>query len=513
MPAPDQTEAAATGLAGVRERLIERLEERGTYRRWVLVTVLVGMFATTFPITILTVSLGAIAEDFEVSEALITWVIAAPMLASAVALPVLGKMGDLYGQRKVFLIGFALATVAAGLTALAWSALALIGLRTLTQVIGAATQPSSMALIMRIFPPKERVKALGWWSLVGAGSPAVGLAVGGPLVELVGWRVVFAVQAGLAVVPVAVAMLVLKEMGERKKARFDIPGAATLAVTGGGLMFALTQSAEWGWSHPAVVGALVVAPLAGLLFVRVEQRTEFPLIPLELLRRRNFVAPIISGFFGGAAYMGGFVLAPLLMRSVMGWSLSAIAFLMLLRPLTYSLSAPIGGQIGARIGERGGAVIGSCMLALSMMLFAFGAFVEGAVLIGAALVLQGVGNGVSRPSLTATIANAVDEDDLGMASASQRMLHQIGNAFGITVLTAVYAGVATPGAFSRAYVVAAVLGALAVGAAAMIRGDSRDVDDEGEHLSRDVERPGNEAGEIEPVAGGEGAAEEARRSG
>lgn len=435
--------------------LVDRLKERGTYRRWVLITALVGMFATSFPVTILTVSLGDIAEDFGVSEAQVTWVIAAPMLASAVALPILGKMGDLYGQRRVFLIGFGLATLTAGLTAFAWSALALVVLRTLTQVIGAATQPTSMALIMRAFPPDDRVKALGWWSLVGAGAPSVGLVIGGLLVDAIGWRAVFGVQALLAIVPVVVATLILEEApSDRPKVRFDVRGALTMSVAAGSAMFALTQSADWGWTHGAVLTAAGIAPIAAVAFVAVERTTATPLLPLELLHRRNFVAPLIASFFGGAAYMGGFVMMPIFMRSVLGWSTASIAYLMLLRPLTYSLSSPIGGQLGARFGERRGAIFGSALLAASMAVFVVGSATQVVAVIGVALVAQGVGNGIARPPLTATIANAVDERDLGVASASQRMLHQIGNAFGITVLTAVYGGVLTSGAFSRAFVVA-----------------------------------------------------------
>jgi MFS family permease len=454
--------------------LRDRLEARGTYRRWVLVTVLVGMFATTFPVTILTVSLPDIAADFDVSETLITWVIAAPMLGSAVALPVLGKMGDLYGQRRVFLVGFVLATLTAGLTAFAWSAVALIGLRTVSQVIGAATQPTAMALLMRAFPAEERVKAMGYWTLVAAGAPAVGLAVGGPLVDAVGWRTVFAVQAALAVVPVVASFLVLQETPTpEKRVRFDVPGAVTLAAAAGLLMLALNQSADWGWAHPVVVGGLVLTPLAVWAFVAVERSAPFPLVPLDWLGRRNFTAPLCSQFFGGAAYMGGFVMTPLLMRGVFGWTVSGIAFLMLLRPLTYSLSSPLGGNVGTRLGERRTAVIGSVALAVSMVVFAAGAAAELVAVVTAGLLLQGVGNGVARPSITATVANSVDESDIGMASASQRMLHQIGNAFGISVLTAVWGGADTGGAFARTYLVAGVLGFVAVAFAWAIREHDR----------------------------------------
>ena len=457
-------------LGATRARLIERLEERGTYRRWVLVTTLCGMFATSFPVTILTVSLGDIADDFGTTATTLTWVISGPMLASAVALPVLGKLGDLRGQRRVFLVGFAAATLVAALTSFAWGALSLIGLRMLSQVIGSATQPTSMALIMREFPPAERVRALGWWSLVAAGAPAVGLAVGGPLVEAVGWRAVFVVQAALSVLPVAAAALVLRERAPAHAgARLDLPGAATLAVAAGGLLFGLSQSADWGWAHPVVVAAFVVAPLGAWAFTRVERATADPLLPLGMLRDRDVAASLSAQALAGAAYMGSFVVTPLLVRGVLGWSLSSVAALMLLRPLTYSLSSPLGGRLGMRIGERSAALIGNVTLAASMGVFAAGAFGREVTLIGVALVCQGVGNGLARPALGAILVNHVDEADLGIASAAQRMMRLVGNALGIAVLTAVHGGVGTTAAFGRAYLVAAGLGVLAVVATARCR--------------------------------------------
>ena len=454
-------------------RVVARLEARGTYRRWVLVVALAGMFATTFPVTILAVSLGDIAREFGVRETVLTWVISAPMLASAVALPLLGKMGDLYGQRRVFLVGFTAATLAALSVAASWNAGSLIGFRTLAQVIGAATQPTSMALVMAVYPPTERVKALGWWSLVSAGGPSVGLVVGGPLIEVFGWRTVFLIQAGLASVVLVAAFVVLREVGERQRVRFDVRGSVALAGFTGGVMVFLNQGTEWGWTHPAVLAGAAIAPVALLAFIRTEARVAAPLLPLDFFRRRNFTAPAVCSFFLGAAYMGGFILAPLLMRFVLGYSLSSTALVMVLRPLTFSMSSPVGGHVATRLGERTTATLGTLIMVGSMVTFAVGAQTRSLLLIASALVFQGLGNGIGRPSLTASLANAVDEGSLGVAAASQRMVHQIGAAFGIAALTAVYGGAGTPSSFARAYVLGVVFAACAAVAANSLRSADR----------------------------------------
>jgi len=184
---PSQPRAGA-GLASLNHRVITRLEARGSHRTWVLVAALAGVFATSFPITILTISLSSIAAEFNVRETAIAWVISAPILLSAVALPLLGKLGDLRGHRRVFLTGFGASTVTAVATALAWDAPSLIGLRTLSAIVGAATQPAAMAMIFAVYEPGQRVKAMGWWAMMGAAAPAAGLIAGGPLVDLFGWR-------------------------------------------------------------------------------------------------------------------------------------------------------------------------------------------------------------------------------------------------------------------------------------------------------------------------------------
>jgi len=466
--APPEPAAAAAGgdgpLESRRTRVVARLEARGTYPRWVLVSALAGMFATTFPITVLTVSLGDIAAEFEVAETTIAWVISLPLLLSALSLPVLGKLGDLHGHRKVFLIGFALATVTAALTATAWNAPTLIAWRTLSQVIGAATVPTSMALILSVFAPADRVKAMGWWSMVAAGAPAIGLAVGGPLIDALGWPALFLLQAGLSALALAVGLVVLRETPTRPRVPFDVAGSAALALGTGALMLALTQGAAWGVGDPVVLAALVAAPLGFALFVRAERRAVAPLLPLAMLTRVEFVAPVVASLFTGAAYMGGFFLAPLLLRSEFGYSVSAVALIMIVRPVVYSASSPVGGAVATRVGERATAVGGSLALTASLALFAVAAWTTAIWLVVGALVLQGLGHGFNRPSISASLANSVSQADLGIAAATERMMFQIGSAFGITVLTVVYGGTGRAADFALAYLVGAGFGALTTGA-------------------------------------------------
>jgi EmrB/QacA subfamily drug resistance transporter len=465
-----------------RDRVQERISASGRYPRWVLLTALTGMFATTFPVTLLAVSIPTIARDFDAAETLVAWVIAAPLLASAVALPILGKLGDLYGQRRVFLIGFSVSTVVTALTTLAWDPYSLIVLRSLAVVIGAATIPSSMALINSVYPPQQRAKAMGWWSLVAAGSPAIGLVLGGPLIDAVGWRPMFGIQAVLSIIPVAAAALVLRETPRRTDVGFDVPGAATLAVGAAGIMLALNQLPGRGLD--VVVAGAAAVGLAGLVaFVAVERRVAYPLLPLEFFRRRNFTASMLGSLFSGAAYMGGFVLAPLLLQSVFAYSVSATSLIMLLRPASFSITSPVGGALATRLGERPVAVFGASAIAAALLALGIGTAEHLAVLVMAALVLQGIGNGTAQPTLTATLSNSVEQHDLGVAAAAQRMMFQVGSALGITVMTSVYGGTEQASDFLNAYVVGAGLGIAAIGFSLLIRSTPRPAPDAAEQAA------------------------------
>lgn len=446
-----------------------RIEDSAAYPRWVLLTALAGVFASTFPITVLAVSLGDIARDLGTTSTTVVWVITAPMLGYAVSMPVLGKLGDLYGHRRVYLAGFALATVSAAATALAWNALSLIALRTVTQVLGGATVPTALGLIMSVHGREERVRAMGWWSLVGAGAPVVGLVAGGPLVEAFGWRPIFVAQACFAALAVGLALLVLRETPRRAAVRFDVAGAVWLAVGVGALLFAVNRGAEWGWTHAGVAVAAAVVPVALARFVRVERRAVEPLLPLALFARPNFTFPLLSQFAQHFSYMGGFILTPLLVRFVFGYSLTHTALLMLFRPAVFSAASPLGGVMATRFGERTMALVGAVAVAASMVAFATGAAWHSIGLVVVGLCLTGAGAGLSQPSLAASVANEVGDEHVGMGGAALHMAAQIGSAIGIALLTAVQAGRDTAGAHVAAYGVGLAVAVAGVVAARSVR--------------------------------------------
>lgn len=439
-------------------RLASRVDTTGNYPRWVLLVTLTGMFATTFPITVLTLAIPTIADDLNVDQADLAWLLTLPILVSALALPTLGKLGDLYGHRRVFLAGFALSLVTTVLTATATSVVVLIAWRTLTQTIGASTMPSSLALINAVHQGERRARAMGWWTMVAAGAPVVGLSLGAPIIDAVGWQTLFLLQAAFMVVPVLASWLLLRET-PRNPARFDLAGALALAVGIGPLMLAVNQAPDWGFASPGVLGSLAVAAAGLVAFASIERRAEAPLLPPELLRSRDATASMAASLLTNASYMGGFFLASLLMVEQFGYTLLAAVPILSIRPLLFAASSPVGGWFAGRAGNRIAAVAGGVVLATGLGGQAVGAATASLpVVISVGFLLQGIGFGLLRPAISTALANAVSQRDLGIAGATERLTGQVGVAFGITILATVYGG--DVDRFAPAFAVGALFGLL-----------------------------------------------------
>ena len=451
---------------GLRAAVQGRVAAHPRYPVIVLVSVLYGLLSVNVTFTIFNVALVRISRDLQTTQNNLTWAITGPLLLVGVAAPTLGKIGDVRGHRKLYLFGLCGALGCAVLTASAWSVGSLIGARLLSGVEGACTTAASWSLLFRVFPPEDRTKVMGWWSLVGAGGPVIGVAIGGPVIQAVGWRWIFVAQAPLIVVALVLNALVLPETASGDRQRLDLAGAALLALGVGSLLFGLNKGADWGWSSLGVLTAFAACPVGLAGFVAAERRASDPLLPLEWLGRRNFVLPCCATLFANFAYLGGFFLTPLLLERGFGYGEGHAGILQIARPLVFSLSAPLAGYLAVRTGERSAAVSGTLLVALSMVLFAMLHRGSGDLVVIAALALSGLGLGVASPSIAASVANSVEIERMGSASAALQLALQVGQVAGIQVMETVQASREQSAglipSFSNAYLVGGAVAALGV---------------------------------------------------
>ena len=432
---------------------------------------LTGLFATTFPITVLTLAIPTIAEDFGVEEAGLAWLITLPMVASALALPILGKLGDIHGHRRVFLGGFALAMVFTALSATAADMWSLIAWRTLSQVSGTSTMPSSLALINTVHRGKRRAKAMGWWAMISAGAPVIGLTIGAPAIDALGWPTLFLLQASLMVVPVIASWAVLRET-PKQRARFDLPGALSLAVGVGPLLLVVSEVRTWGVASVPTAACTVLAVVGLVAFVRIERHSQAPLVPMWFLQARATSSTLLVALFSSASYMGGFFLASLLIVQQFDYSLTSAVPILSIRPVLFAVMSPVGGWVTGRLGSRVSTIAGCVSLGAGLVGIALGSAADSLLIVVAVgFILQGTGYGLLRPGTTTALADAVDERDLGMAGASERLIGQLGVVFGITSLASIYAS--DVDRFPLAFAVGAGFAVLAAVAALGMAGTGR----------------------------------------
>jgi MFS family permease len=451
---------------------------RPGYRWIVLSTVLIVQFAQGTVNTVLSAALKDVAVDLRSSEATLAWAITAPFLAIGIGNPIFGRLGDIRSRRRMYLVGVAIFALCTGGAALAHSSAALIATRAGAGVGTAIAMPNGMAMVLGYFAREERARALGWFNLVGITAPAMGLALGGIMIDALGWRSLFVIYGAIAVVGLGFALAFLYETPrlEASKAQsIDVAGSLTLGTATLAAMLGLTFIARRGLTSPLTLSLLALAPIAAVSFVIIERHIRDPLVPLHYFRRPGFSGPMIAYFAGHIAYMGGFVISPILLKDVFGYTkLSKITALLILRPLTFGLASPVGARFEGRFGARRTAVTGSIAMLASMMLFVLTTTSESVPLLIVALAMSGLSFGLVTAPFAASVANSVEASDLGVAQGVFNTAISLGTVTGIQValLALGDATVHSNHDFLAPYVIGAV-GAAAMLAASFLLSDQR----------------------------------------
>ena len=409
-----------------------------THRKATLGVLLASVFTVSFTITLLVVSLKTVADDLGSTVTIMSWTITAPLLAFGVVGPAFGKAGDLWGHKRVFVYGLIGAGVFSLASAFAWNDISLIGFRTLSAAAGSATGPAAMAYINRMFRADERVRPLGYWSFVTAGAPVIGVVAGAPLVEIFGWRVIFTVQAPLSLLGALVSWRLLPETDRRDNVRFDVKGSLTLGAGAVLILLTINRGNSWGWTSPQTLGAGIAGICALLLFYRVETVAIDPLMPVKWLKTRNVAFPVVTQGLMNMAYMGSFLLVPQMLENALDYSPSHIGWLVISRPLTFSLIAPFAGFFVGKLGERKTGMLGAFMILLAMVALISVQSPNSDWIVILGLSLTGFGMGIAAPSLTALLAASVKESDMGVASAMQQLMSQMGAVLGGALMIAVH---------------------------------------------------------------------------
>jgi EmrB/QacA subfamily drug resistance transporter len=451
-------------------------------RRWLALYVLcAGVLMIVIDATIVNVALPSIKEDLGFSQSNLAWVVNAYLIAFGGLLLLAGRIGDLIGQRRIFLIGLGVFTVASLLCAVAQSQGMLIGARFVQGVGGALASAVILGMIVTMFPePREQAKAIGVYGFVASAGGSIGLLAGGALTEAINWHWIFFINIPIGVATALLAMrLVDARDGIGLKSGADVPGAVLLT---GGLMLGVYTILEvheqgWGSTQTLGLGAVSLALLAAF-FIR-QARIANPLMPLRLLRSRAVAGANVIQALLVVGMFGMFFLGALYMQQILGYTPLEVGLAFLPATIVMgAMSLRFSGPLIMRFGPRTPLIAGLVSIGAGLLLFARtpvdGSFV---VDIAPPMVLFGLGAGLGFPALMGLAMSGATPSDSGLASGLVNTSVQVGGAIGLAVLATLATertdgllaeGEATATALNSGFHLAYVIGAALVGVAIVL---------------------------------------------
>jgi len=451
-------------------------------RRWMALYVLcAGVLMIVLDATIVNVALPSIQEDLGFSQSNLAWVVNAYLIAFGGLLLLAGRLGDLIGQRRIFLIGLVIFTLASIACATATTQGMLIGARFVQGVGGALSSAVVLGMIVTMFPePREQAKAIGVYGFVASAGGSIGLLAGGVLTEAISWHWIFLINAPIGVATGILAKrLVDGREGIGLKQGADIPGAVLLT---GGLMlgvYTILEVAERGWgsTHTIGLGAVSIALIAAFL-VR-QSRIANPLMPLRLFRSRSVAGANIIQALLVVGMFGTFFLGALYLQQILGYSPLDVGLAFLPSTIVMGvMSLRLSGPIQMRYGLRGALLPSLVAIGAGLALLSL-APVDGSYVthVLPAMVAIGFGAGLGFPALMGMAMSGATPSDAGLASGLVNTSVQVGGAIGLAVLATLAAertesmtatGTSAMAALNSGFHLAYLIGVALVGVAIVV---------------------------------------------
>jgi EmrB/QacA subfamily drug resistance transporter len=453
--------------------------------RWLALLILcLGDLMIVLDVTIVGVALPSIRTDLGFTESTLAWVVNAYLIVFGGFLLLGGRLGDLFGHRRLFLAGISLFTLASLACGLATSQEVLVGARAIQGLGGAIVSAVALSLMMMLFTePAERAKAMGIFGFVASGGGSLGVLLGGILTDVLDWHWIFLVNVPIGVAVVALTLKVIP--GERAAAvaqRLDVAGAVTVTTSLMLAVYAIVNGNEVGWTTVRTLGLLAVAAGLFVTFLVIESRISSPLMPLGLFRIRNLAFANVVGVLWAAAMFAWFFLSALYLQLVLGYSPLEVGLAFLPGNLIMGvLSVAVSARLVMRFGVRLPLSAGLGFAAVGLLLFAR-APVDGNFVVDVlpSMLFLGIGAGIAfNPVLFAAMSD-VEPSEAGLASGFVNTSFMMGGALGLAVLASLAASrtetlsasgdgplVALTGGYHAAFLVGALFAAAAAAVGAV----------------------------------------------
>jgi EmrB/QacA subfamily drug resistance transporter len=405
---------------------------------WTLGALCFALFMIMLDNTIVNVALPAIQRDLGISRSELEWTVAAYALTFASLLLTGGKLGDLLGRRKIFLLGVGLFSLSSLFCGLSSGAGELIAARAAQGVGAALMMPATLSIISATFAPRERGTAIGIWAGVSAMALAIGPLLGGIITEHISWNWIFYVNVPIGALGLLTTVFVVPESRDTShEQRLDLPGLVTSGIGLLALVYALIEGHSYGWSSARILGLFAVAAVALTCFVLLELHQRIPMLDVNLFRNGTFAGANLVAILVTLAMFGIFVFFPIYMQTFRGWSPIQAGAALLPWTLMVVVFAPIAGKLSDHVGSRwlmagGMTVVAICCLELSTVGLhsSFWHMLPG-------FVLGGLGMSFVMTPMSAAAMGAVSVDKAGVASGVLNTFRQVGVALGIAIMGAI----------------------------------------------------------------------------
>jgi EmrB/QacA subfamily drug resistance transporter len=431
----------------VRARVLAVLTAEENRKWWTLFAVSFGLFMIMLDNTVVNVALPTMQRDLHVSISQLEWVVIAYALTFAALLITGGKLADLYGRRRIFVLGLVVFTLSSLACGLAPSAGVLIAARAVQGVGAALMNPATLSIIVATFPPKLRGTAIGIWAGVSALALAIGPLGGGLITEHLNWNWIFFVNIPVGAIAIVVSQLVIRESRDTSvEQSIDAPG---LVTSGGGLFFlsyALVEGNRHGWTSPEILSffALSVAVLSA--FVVFERRQRLAMLDLSLFRIGAFTGANLVAMLVSLSMFGVFFFVTLYVQNILHYSPAKAGATFLPMVLLIIFIAPIAGRLSDKIGSRWLMGGGMTLLGISLLLYERVTIHSDFWTLLPSMLVGGFGMAMTMSPMTSAAMGAVPVDKAGVGSGVLNSFRQMGGSLGIALMGAIVGSYIRPGA-------------------------------------------------------------------
>ncbi len=418
-----------------------QVQEENRAKWFTLGAMCFALFMMMLDNTVVNVALPTIQQKFTATTSALEWIVNGYTLSLAVLMVTMGKLGDVFGRKRVFLIGLTIFTAASFACGIAPNLGSLVFFRVLQGVGGSIMMPATLSIITATFQGKERAQAIGIWAGISGLALAAGPIVGGLLVQYVNWQAIFFVNIPIGIIAFLVGTRVIGESSDPTAAHsVDYLGVATLTPGIFALTLALIEGEGWGWTSGRIVGLFVATVVLLALFTLIELRQANPMVDFKIFRSVTFSAANVISFVLSFGMFGTIFFLTLYMQNVLGYSAIQAGLRMLPTTGLIIFSAPLGGRLVGRFGGRPVIFSGLILVGLGLLLYVFRLTAHSAYtdLLPSFLML-GVGIGFAMSPLSAVAMASVERTKAGVASGILNMNRQLGGVFGVALLGAIFA--------------------------------------------------------------------------